>query len=152
MPEGEARPQEQHLAGAPIARDRTRHVALAQGAFYVVTGIWPLVSMSTFEKVTGPKTDRWLVKTVGALIAVVGTTLIADARRRPAAPPASKLLGVGSAIALAAIDVIYASRGRISRIYLVDAAVELGIAGAWLCLGGPASRRADVLRRRRAAA
>ena len=32
-------------------------VALVQGIFYFLTGIWPLLSMETFLKVTGPKTD-----------------------------------------------------------------------------------------------
>jgi hypothetical protein len=35
-----------------------------------MTGLWPLVSIGTFQQVTGPKTDLWLVKTVGVLIAV----------------------------------------------------------------------------------
>ncbi len=43
------------------------------------------------------------------------------------APP-----GAGSAAALAAIDLWYAgARRRIARVYLLDAAVELGIVGAW---------------------
>jgi uncharacterized protein YciI len=43
-----------------MARDKglRRAVALIQAAEYVATGVWPLVSMSTFEAVTGPKMDR----------------------------------------------------------------------------------------------
>ena len=41
------------------------------------------------------------------------------------------LLAVGSALALAAIDVIYVSNGTISPIYLLDAAAELALAGGW---------------------
>jgi hypothetical protein len=37
--------------------------SLAQGAYHLVTGVWPLVSMRTFASVTGPKVDKWLVKT-----------------------------------------------------------------------------------------
>ena len=44
--------------------------------FYVASGLRPIVSMRTFEKVTGPKTDEWLVKTVGLLIAVSGAIFI----------------------------------------------------------------------------
>lgn len=51
-------------------------LALAQGAFYLATGIWPLVSMRTFERVTGPKTDKWLVKTAGVLITAIGGALM----------------------------------------------------------------------------
>ncbi|AUX48764.1 hypothetical protein SOCE26_103050 [Sorangium cellulosum] len=131
MADGHPGKHEERPAGAPIASDPARHVALVQGIFYVATGVWPLVSLRTFEAVTGPKTDKWLVKTVGALIGVVGAALLAEARR-PTVSPAGKLVGAGSALALAAVDVVYTSRGRISKVYLLDAAVELGIAGAWL--------------------
>ncbi len=45
-------------------------VAAAQAVYYVLTGVWPLVSMKTFLKVTGPKTDLWLVRTIGLFITV----------------------------------------------------------------------------------
>ncbi len=58
-------------------------LALLQGVFYVLTGIWPLLSIRTFERVTGPKVDRWLVKTVGVLVTVIGgVLLLAGSRRR----------------------------------------------------------------------
>ena len=51
-----------------------RRMAQAQGVFNVVGGLWPLVSMRTFEAVYGPKTDRWLVQTVGGLLTAIGAT------------------------------------------------------------------------------
>ena len=67
--------------------------------------------MRTFEAVTGPKADRWLVKTVGVLVAVIGVVLtMAGARRHVGPEPAA--LAAGSAAGLAAIDTIYATRGR----------------------------------------
>ena len=105
-------------------------LAVAQGAFYVATGVWPFVSMRSFETVTGPKTERWLVKTVGGLIGVIGGVLAsAGARRR--VTPGMVMLGAGSAAVLAGIDVWYASKRRISPIYLLDAAAEIGIAAGW---------------------
>jgi hypothetical protein len=41
----------------PRAADGGTIVAFAQAAAYFLTGIWPLVSMRTFEAVTGEKTD-----------------------------------------------------------------------------------------------
>lgn len=114
----------------PGAGPRARSIAAGQSAFYVATGIWPLLSMRSFEAVTGPKREDWLVKTAGTLIAVVGATLGAAALRGRVTPEI-RLLGAGSAAALAAVDVIYASQGRISPVYLLDAVVEAGIVAAW---------------------
>ena len=48
---------------------------LEQGLFDLTSGIWPLLDMPSFEAVTGRKTDKWLVKTVGLLVAVSGSAL-----------------------------------------------------------------------------
>ncbi len=102
-----------------------RHTVIrAQAAYYVATGLLPLVSMALFENVTGKKTDRWLVQMVGLLAASIGVTLAVGARREP--PDAATLtLSVSSALSFAAIDVVHVARRRISPIYLGDAAVEL---------------------------
>lgn len=105
-------------------------VALVQGVFYLATGVWALVDLDSFMAVTGPKVDHWLVKTVGALVAVIGVVFLAAARSRRVTPEIA-LLGVGCALALAAIDVIYVSVGRISSIYLLDAVAEVALAAAW---------------------
>jgi hypothetical protein len=106
-------------------------VALGQAAFYLATGIWPLLSMNTFEKVTGPKTDKWLVKTVAMMINVVGVVLAVAGSRRKIAPEIP-LLAVGSALALTAVDVVYVSKKRISKIYLLDAVTELILVALWI--------------------
>ena len=56
-----------------------RAVAAGQGVYYLVTGIWPLVHMGSFQRVTGPKVDGWLVQTAGVLITAIGATLLAIA-------------------------------------------------------------------------
>lgn len=78
----------------------------------------------------GRKTDKWLVTTAGALIAVIGATRLVDARRTDG-PVTRKVLGMGSAGALAAIDLISTSAGRIPKVHLLDALLELGIVGVW---------------------
>jgi energy-converting hydrogenase Eha subunit E len=107
-----------------------RLTALGQGVFYALTGLWAIVHLPSFEAVTGPKTDDWLVKTVGVLVTVIGGVLVLAARRRRITAEVA-LLAAGSALGLAAIDLIYALSGVISPIYLLDAAVELGLAGLW---------------------
>lgn len=104
---------------------------LAQGIFYLGTGLWPLVHMKSFERVTGPKKDAWLAKAVGGLVAAVGAALVVGAiDDKPSKGLA--VLGIGSALALGLTDVIYASRGRISKVYLGDAAAEAGVVASWV--------------------
>ena len=69
----------------PFARRSTllphlRDVARVQAGYYLLTGIWPLLSRGTFEAITGRKQDFWLVQTVGALVGVTGAALAAAAR------------------------------------------------------------------------
>lgn len=52
-----------------------RRLLIAQAVYYAATGIWSPVSLGSFERVTGPKGDGWLVKTVGVLVTVIGAVL-----------------------------------------------------------------------------
>jgi len=123
-------------------------VALGQGVFYLVTGIWPLLSIRSFEAITGPKTDRWLVKTAGVLIAAVGAGLtLAGGRGR--VTPELATVAIGSAAGLTAIDLVYVGNGRISRVYLLDAVAEVGVIAAWgiaHAASGSASEPSDAPR------
>jgi hypothetical protein len=107
-----------------------QQVALLQGCYFAATGVWPIVHMPSFEAVTGPKADKWLVRTVGVLIAVVGGVLVSAAARNRITPETAAL-AVGTAAGLGTIDTVYATRGRISRIYLADAVLEAGLVAAW---------------------
>jgi hypothetical protein len=95
----------------------------AQGAYFVITGLWPVVHMPSFEAITGPKVEDWLVKMVGLLAVVIGATLSLAVRTRNQSFEIL-VLAIGSALAFTAIDVWYSLAGRISPIYLADAAVE----------------------------
>ena len=110
------------------------YLAILQGLYYATTGLWALVSIQTFQRVTGPKSDLWLVKTVGTLITVIGGVMMTAGLRRRSSSEIS-LLATGSAGSLAAIDVIYVARGRISPVYLLDAVAEAGLIAAWLLTG-----------------
>jgi hypothetical protein len=103
-----------------------RAILAAQGAYFAATGLWPIFHMRSFEAITGPKVDRWLVKTVGLCIACIGGTLLVAARHDRVTPEI-RGLAISSASALAAIDVYYSAKGRISSIYLADAVAEAGL-------------------------
>jgi hypothetical protein len=110
--------------------DLARGLAIAQGAYWGATGIWPIVHLASFELVTGPKASGWLVKTVGGLIGAVGATLLlAGARRR--VTDEIVFLGATSALALGVASGWYGAKGRIRRIYLGDAALEAVTVAAW---------------------
>jgi hypothetical protein len=95
--------------------------------YYVASGVWPIVHMRSFEAVTGPKTDKWLVKTVAALAIANGVALAFGVRREKIAAETAAL-AVCSAMAFTAVDVVFVMRGRIRPIYLADAAAELALA------------------------
>lgn len=103
-----------------------RIIVAIQAVYYLITGIWPVIEMGTFEAVTGSKTDDWLVKMVGLLAAAIGATLLLGACR-PQLVRETLVLAVLSASSFIAIDVVYALNGTISRIYLVDAVIQAAL-------------------------
>ena len=112
-----------------------------QGIYYLATGVWPLVSIETFQMVTGRKTDNlvtgregdhWLVMTVGVLITAIALTLPVAAWRRKY-PPEVAVLAVASAVGLTVIDVVYVARQVILPIYLLDAFAEILLLAGWAC-------------------
>ena len=116
-------------------------LAWAQGLYFLATGVWPLVSVRTFQAVTGEKSDHliaaapteadhWMLNTISGLIIAIAIVLLSAAWRGRLSFDAA-LLGALSAIALAMIDVVYVARGTIAPIYLVDAAVEVVIIVTW---------------------
>jgi hypothetical protein len=111
-----------------------RRALAAMAAYYLVTGAWPILHMRSFEAITGPKVDRWLVHMVGALAVANGAAIALGARRERISDE-TIALALGSALAFSAIDVVYVMRGRISPVYLGDAAVELVLAAAVACGG-----------------
>jgi len=149
--EGRDRPEgsdAQPVAAEDVTASRGRRaeaLALAQGIFFATSGLWPVVHMRSFEAVTGRKRDRWLVRTVGLLIACIGGTLVVSARSRRVTKELM-LLGASAPAALAAIDIVYAAKGTIRKVYLLDAVVELGLFAGWLGVmrGRPRSSRRET--------
>jgi hypothetical protein len=112
------------------SNDRSNALAIGQGVYFAATGVWPLIDMRSFEAVTGPKVDKWLVRTVGVLVAAIGGALISAGVRRAVTPEIAGL-AVSSAAGLGLIDILYSSTGRISKIYLADAAAEAALIAGW---------------------
>jgi hypothetical protein len=103
-----------------------------QAAFYAGTGVWPLLHRRSFERVTGRKTDFWLAQTVGVIVTTIGIGLAHAVARRRGVPPELRTVAVTSAAGLALVDFSFVARGRISKIYLADAAAEVALVAGWL--------------------
>ena len=118
-------------------------ISVFQGTYYLITALWPLLSVDTFQAVTGAKTDLWLVYTVAALIFVIAVSILIGRSDDLTAPGTGQrvFIACGSACALMLCDLIFVARGIISPIYLGDALVEAGIVTCWI----GAVRRRNVL-------
>jgi hypothetical protein len=102
-----------------------------QGLVCIVTGLWPVFDINSFMYVTGPKTDIWLVKTVGLILTALGIGLIAAVLKKQITHPVI-LIALLNALALAGIDIYYATNDTISDVYLADAVLEITIAAGWI--------------------
>lgn len=98
-----------------------------QGIAYIAGGLWPVFHMASFEKATGRKTDKWLVRTVGLLTAGIGWSLW-----RAKSPKDARRLGALSAASFGAIDGYYTKKGRISKMYALDGLIQAGLIFSWL--------------------
>ena len=107
-----------------------RTVALLHALYYGIGGAWPLVHIKSFEKVTGGKWDDWLVRTVGWLMVALGAGLLPASRRD--VPRELRIIGLVSSASVGGVAAYYGLRGRISKLYLIDAVLQFGLAALWL--------------------
>jgi len=107
-------------------------VSAIQGLYYFVTGLWPIVYMNGFLAFTGPKTDLWLVRTMGLMLIVSGIVLMLAAAHRRQRSVETAALGIGVAVVLAGADIFFALTGQIPGVYLLDAAVEVLFLVLWI--------------------
>jgi hypothetical protein len=103
---------------------------LVQGAYYLLTALWALLDIDSFQVVTGPKTDLWLVRTVAVLIGIIAAVLILAARK-PDVTAETVVLAVGSAVGLTAVDIVFVSAQVIAPVYLIDAAAQSVLLAWW---------------------
>ncbi len=106
-------------------------VAKLQAGYYLSTGIWPVLHRASFEALTGRKHDYWLARTVGLLAASVGLGLYAGSRDGSEVSADMRVAAIASSVGFAGIDLIEVTRGRISPVYLLDLAAQLGLLAAW---------------------
>lgn len=100
-------------------------ILTCMGGYYLLTALWPIFHMKSFEAVTGKKTDHWLVKTVSVMILGSAVVFLLPWWLERDVTLEMRVLAIMNAAGLTVIDVYYSLRGRIRKIYLADAACEL---------------------------
>jgi len=109
-------------------------VAFVQGSYFLITGIWSLIHIDSFQRVTGRKTDLWLVKTVGILVSAIGAGLILAGVTQQF-DSGLIFIAMASTIGLIGIELVYIYEDVISPIYGIDAVIEVGFLIWWVvCL------------------
>ncbi|WP_208803281.1 hypothetical protein [Microbispora triticiradicis] len=105
-------------------------LARAHGLFNIAGGLWPLLHLTSFEKVYGPKTDRWLQRTVAGLLVGIGWAQV-RAAGTPDGVRQARRLGMATAATLLTADLLCVPTGRVRPTYLLDAAAEALWLRAW---------------------
>jgi hypothetical protein len=102
-----------------------QHILILQGIYYLITAIWPIVHIESFEKISGKKRNHWLVYTVALLLFVSSLVFLYSGFKRDVIPVETIILSVGNALALTIIDIVFVLRNTIRKIYLLDASAEM---------------------------
>lgn len=108
-----------------------RTIPFFQTVYYFLTGIWPLIHLESFLFVSGPKTDIWLVKTVGLLLlpySLLLAYLTISVRK-------NKIIALSILIcclSLLIIDLYYYIQKVIKWVYLVDCFLQAIFSAYWL--------------------
>ena len=119
------------VASAVEREDPLGRVALAHIAYWTFGALWPLINIKSFEAITGHKREDWLVRTVALMMLGVVVSL-ETMRERRRDDIAMRVLGATSAAALGGVALVGPLVGRISPVYLMDAAMDLALAIGWL--------------------
>ncbi|OPB92571.1 hypothetical protein BB020_08185 [Elizabethkingia occulta] len=108
-----------------------RTIPYLQGVYYLLTGIWPFLSLESFIRITGPKTDIWLVQTVALLLIPYGLLCFYIANNTKKFPVIAMALAL-CCMSLAGINLYYYLRNSIKWVYSVDFVIEIIFLVYWL--------------------
>ena len=115
-------------------RDRLRRwVLIIQGAYYVLTGLWPLLDFQSFARFVALDVNPFQSQAFAAVTIVIGASLIEAARREPPGPYPT-MLGAAVAGAIAIVSLFWLPRTGVASGLWIDFAVEVAIAAALVLL------------------
>lgn len=104
-----------------------RRVILAQGAYYILTGLWPLAHFSSFSRAVALSVHPFQAQVLGAVLVVVGAHLLEAGRREPPGASAT-LLGIAVAGAISVVDMVWLPRLGTVSVLWGDLLVQVAIA------------------------
>lgn len=118
----------------PERRDRWRRwILAAQGAYYVLTGLWSIIHFSSFTRAVALTINPFQAHAFAAVIVVVGANL-AEAARRDAPGRFPTQLGAAVAGAIALVELIWLPRLGPGGALWLDFVVEVAFVVALIVL------------------
>ena len=117
-----------------------RFTLLIQTIYYFATAAWALVDINSFMKITGPKTDVWLVKTVAVLLLAICVGFTVSLFSHIISKPVIAMAAT-CCLVLIIIDCYYVWTKTISKVYLLDAVAEFILLVLWIITGAKIVRR-----------
>lgn len=107
-----------------------RILIVVHGAYLLIGGLWPLVHMPSFEAVTGPKAEHWLVRSVAGMLVVIAVVLLVQLRKHRVEASAV-VVAMGASLTLGVVGIITAAQGVIDPIYICDGTLHLLFVALW---------------------
>jgi hypothetical protein len=104
-----------------------------QGVYTLLTALWGLIDIRSFMRVTGPKADIWLVKTVSVLLLPITFCFFAALFLNMPFLPVI-IIGILTTSGLAAIDFYYTANRTIKWVYALDGIAEVLFLLTWIYL------------------
>lgn len=107
-----------------------RRLARMHGAFNLIGGLWPMVSIRSFERVFGTTVDRSVMRTCAGFMIGAGVAQLRSSGT-PRGAENARRIGLVTSLAMLAVDLIYLPSARFRPSYLLDTATEAGWVMAW---------------------
>jgi hypothetical protein len=119
----------------------TSYPPLAQGIYYLLLGLWPLLGIGSYQAATEYVETPWIVHSAAVLLLVIGATLCLAAYRRQGTAEILTL-AFGSGLGMAIVDLHLYYRG-LSWLFVLDAILQVLLMAFWL-YGWQRTRQAEA--------
>lgn len=93
-----------------------------QGMYYLLTGIWPLIHLSSFEIVVGYKPDKFQFFTTTLLISLIAIALLASIKKEKTR--SIRILSLGSPLVFLMVELWFGKDG-IRPVFILDACIQV---------------------------